>query len=97
MTRLRVAGSELQLEVRVEDRLIDVADDHDLGVPFSCRSATCGTCRVRVLCGGEAFSAAGDDEKDTLAAFDADPQTRLCCQLHITREVADIELEVVDD
>ena len=33
-------------------RVIDLCDERNAPVPFSCRSASCGTCRVDVLGGG---------------------------------------------
>ncbi len=65
----------------------DLCDDVSAPVPFSCRSATCGTCRIVVLEGGELLLPPEADELSLLAIF-ASPATafaspvlqRLACQ-----------------
>jgi len=65
-------------------QLGDVCDDHDLAVPFSCRSATCGTCRIVVLEGGDCLEAPGPAEASLLQLFARLGATaasqRLACQ-----------------
>ena len=64
--------------------LIDVADEHlAAGVPFSCRSATCGTCRVEVLDGADGLAPAGEEERELLALLAEGPAVRLCCKLEV--------------
>ncbi|NCQ59757.1 MAG: 2Fe-2S iron-sulfur cluster binding domain-containing protein [Myxococcales bacterium] len=99
MIRLRL--SDRVWELRPGDRLIDLADDEpEFGVPFSCRSANCGTCRVEVVRGAEAFEAATDDERETLEAFGDGPEVRLCCQLRVVTELdsqaGEVELTPMD-
>ncbi|MEM9194620.1 MAG: 2Fe-2S iron-sulfur cluster-binding protein, partial [Myxococcota bacterium] len=65
-------------------------------VPYSCRSASCGTCRVRVVEGAEGLSAAEDDELDVLDIFGNEDAVRLCCQIKLERDVPRLVLEVVD-
>ena len=62
------------------ERLIDVCDAYRTPVEFSCRSGTCGTCRVEVLEGEALLLPPVDDELETLAAFDAPPTHRLACR-----------------
>jgi ferredoxin len=62
------------------DRLIDVCDASRAPVEFSCRSGTCGTCRVEVLEGAALLQPPNDDELETLTAFDAPPSHRLACR-----------------
>lgn len=89
--RLRLADSSWELGPG--DRLIDLADDQaEFGVPFSCRSANCGTCRVAIVRGAEVFEPATDDERETLEAFGDGPEVRLCCQLRVLAEVDTPEL-----
>lgn len=60
-------------------KLIDVCDENDTPVPFSCRGATCGTCQVEVLAGIDQLSDAEDEELDILEAIGAAPNHRLAC------------------
>ena len=59
----------------------DLCDSHNAPIPFSCRSANCGTCRIEVLQGAELLLPAEDEELDVLDAFaEAPPNKRLACQ-----------------
>ncbi|MBC7977013.1 MAG: (2Fe-2S)-binding protein [Myxococcales bacterium] len=61
--------------------LIDLCNDHDAPIPFSCRSASCGTCRIHVLEGAEELLPAAEDELDLLDVFNLKPPlVRLTCQ-----------------
>jgi ferredoxin len=65
-------------------RLLDLCDEHGAPVPFSCRSASCGTCRVEVLEGTELLEPAADDEIELLGIFGDDPRhRRLACQARL--------------
>jgi ferredoxin len=62
-------------------RLVDLCDERCAPVPFSCRSASCGTCRVDVLEGADRLEPPRDEELDVLDIFGDDPaRRRLCCQ-----------------
>jgi ferredoxin len=61
-------------------RLIDVCDESRAPVEFSCRSGTCGTCRIEVLEGEDLLREPSSDEEETLMAFDAPPTHRLACR-----------------
>ena len=68
--------------------LVDVCDEARVAVDFSCRAASCGTCRVEVLAGADLFEPPGDDERETLLRLgsplappaDGPPRHRLACQ-----------------
>jgi 2Fe-2S ferredoxin len=63
-------------------RLLDLCDEATPAIPFSCRSASCGTCRVDVLEGAEHLKPPQDEELDVLAIFGDDPgERRLACQV----------------
>jgi ferredoxin len=65
-------------------RLLDLCDEKSAGVPFSCRSASCGTCRVDVLEGADFLEPAADEELDVLDLFGDDPKRcRLACQVRV--------------
>jgi ferredoxin len=42
-------GAELASNADASGRLVDICDSSGAPVAFSCRSASCGTCRVDVL------------------------------------------------
>ncbi|MCS6857576.1 MAG: (2Fe-2S)-binding protein [Sandaracinaceae bacterium] len=96
MAKVRFLPSGYETDVRVGTALVDVCDEHpEAEVPFSCRSASCGTCRVRVREGMEFLSPPADDELDVLSVFGDGPDVRLCCQLKVRGE-GRIVLEVVE-
>ena len=96
-TTIRFDPSEFEVKVDAPVSLIDVTDEHpDADVPFSCRSASCGTCRVEVLAGAEALLPADEDELEVLRIFDDGEGIRLCCQLELTGNVEKLHLRVVD-
>ncbi len=85
-------------DVEPGTRLVDVTDDHpQSAVPYACRSASCGTCRVRVLEGAEGLAAPEEDELDVLDLFGDDPaRVRLCCQIRLERDVPRLVLRVCE-
>ncbi len=63
---------------------IDICDEFNTPVLMGCRSASCGTCLVRITSGGENLSPVTQSEAillDVLA--DGDPQARLACQCSV--------------
>jgi ferredoxin len=68
-------------------RLLDVCDAHCAPVPFSCRSASCGSCRIEVLEGASLLLAPAPDELELLDVFGDDPsRCRLACQVRLRAE-----------
>ena len=64
--------------------LVDLCDQESAPVPFSCRSACCGTCRVSVLEGVELLEPPQEDELEVLEVFGDDPsRVRLACQARL--------------
>jgi ferredoxin len=71
----------VEVEAPAGAALVDLCDEQNAPVPFSCRSASCGTCRIDVLEGGELLEPPRDEELDILDIFGDDPKRRrLCCQ-----------------
>jgi ferredoxin len=96
MTKVRFSPSGYECDVKVGTALVDTCDEHpETEVPFSCRSASCGTCRVRVREGMELLSKPQDDELDVLEVFGDGKDVRLCCQVQVVGE-GRISLEVVE-
>jgi len=74
----------LQVEAPDGGALADLCDEYDTPIPFSCRSANCGTCRIVVMEGASLLKDAEDEELDVLDAFAAaPPKQRLACQAKI--------------
>lgn len=79
---------------------MDITDANPAAdVPYSCRAATCGTCRVQVLEGGDALSTADVDEIEVLDIFgDSPDEVRLCCQTKLVAGTStQVTLKVCDD
>ena len=82
MPTVEITENELgpAVTLEAEGPIVDVCDDAHAPVLFSCRSASCGTCRVEVLVGAELLDPAGEDEREVLRIFAAGAGERLACQ-----------------
>ena len=80
--RLRqVIVREVIVEAPDGGALVDLIDANNAPIPFSCRSASCATCRIYVIEGAELFTEAEDEELAILDVFGASPkEQRLACQ-----------------
>jgi ferredoxin len=76
-------GPDRSVEVAKGGRLVDICDGADAPVPFSCRSATCGTCRVEVYEGEELLERPEGAEAQLLALLGDPPAYRLACQAKV--------------
>lgn len=84
MAKVRFEPAGYELDVAPGAAFVDVCDDHpETEVPFSCRSASCGTCRCQVTQGMAALSKAEDDELDVLEVFGDGKDVRLACQISL--------------
>lgn len=77
------AGRAKTIEVEGGCALVDVCDSHFAPVPFSCRSATCGTCHVQVLAGGDLLEPPNEAEAELLSILRGPPGSRLACQAEV--------------
>jgi 2Fe-2S ferredoxin len=99
----RQNAEPLTLEVGAGASLMDLCDEASAPVPFSCRSATCGTCRVIVLEGASLLSRIEADEADILALFAGssilppDAVERLACQAKVHGGSGRIIIRAADD
>jgi len=86
-----------RLEVEPGERLLDALDDAlSRAIPWSCRDASCGTCRVAVPEGEAALVPADAVETATLRSLGAAPGQRLACRLRLRDDAAgDLVLEPV--
>lgn len=77
------AGVTTSARVEPGARIMDLADEIDAPVSFSCRSASCGICRVQVEEGHALLEPAAEDERDVLDALGASGAERLACQARV--------------
>ena len=91
-------GPSVEVDAPPGARLVDLCDERNAPVPFSCRSASCGTCRVDVLEGGDLLVPPRDEELDVLDIFGDDPaRRRLACQACIRGDSGVVRLRPADD
>ena len=98
--RVRFEPAGLEVDAQPGETIMDITDANPRAeVPYSCRSATCGTCRVEVVEGGQALSLPDEDELEVLEIFgDTPDKVRLSCQVRIVDVHATrITLKVCDD
>jgi 2Fe-2S ferredoxin len=92
-----VFGEDSVAEVPEGGALVDVCDRTSAPVPFSCRSATCGTCRIEVLEGADLFEAPEPDEAELLEILGDPSQFRLACQAKLRQVSGIVRLRINDD
>ena len=93
-------GPALTVLVPEGGALVDTCDDHTAPVPFSCKSASCGTCRIAILEGASELLPAAEDELEVLDIFatpSAPAQHRLACQAKMKPGLATLRVRAVDD
>lgn len=87
-------GRVLEVDAAPESALIDVCDEHRAPIPFSCRVAACGTCRVHVLEGAAELAPPEQDELDLLSVFHHEPGlVRLTCQAKLRAGATRVHLK----
>jgi ferredoxin len=93
-----VAGPAAACDLPEGGALVDACDEAAAPIPFSCRSTSCGTCRVDVLEGSDLFEEAGDDEREVLAIFEDDPgKRRLACTARVRAGAGLIRVRATED
>lgn len=77
--------------------LVDLCDEHYAPIPFSCRSATCGTCHIQVLAGAEYFEPPNEAEEELLGILNSGGGAmRLGCQAVLKPGPGLVKLKSVD-
>jgi 2Fe-2S ferredoxin len=98
--RVRFEPSGVEVDAAPGEAIMDITDSHPAAeVPYSCRAATCGTCRVEVVEGGSALATPDEIEMEVLEIFgDTPDRVRLCCQARLVggNDVR-VTLRVCDD
>jgi ferredoxin len=90
-------GEDLEVDVPDGGRLVDVCDESEAPVPFSCRGATCGTCRIEILAGAELFEPREPEEADLLEILGDPPHIRLACQAKLKKAAGRVRLRIADE
>lgn len=91
-----IAGSAKETEAPQGGPLLDICDDALAPIPFSCRSASCATCHVEVLAGGELMEPPEEAEQDLLDIVGGPPGSRLACQVIVKPGPGLIKLRSLD-
>jgi 2Fe-2S ferredoxin len=78
-------GAAKTVDVPDGGELHDICDQHFAPIPFSCRSASCGTCHIEILEGEELLAAPEEQEEELLDILGGDGTTRLACQAKVKR------------
>lgn len=98
MIEVEFAGPSPVIVEAEPGRLLDACDespDRDrLPELFSCRAATCGTCKVEVLSGDEHLEPPLEAERDHLG--DSPRGHRLACQVRLRDGSGKVKLRLVD-
>jgi len=76
-------GPAKVVDVADGGELVDIADHYFAPIPFSCRSASCGTCHVEVLAGAELLDPPEEQEEELLDILGGGGNTRLACQARV--------------
>jgi ferredoxin len=94
----RPGSDPLVVPVPEGGALVDTCDDHAAPVPFSCKSASCGTCRIEIVEGESELLPAADDELDVLDLFGDEPsKVRLACQAKMKPGLATLRVRALDE
>ncbi len=82
-------GSELRVESPTTENLMDLCDETGAPVPFSCRGASCSTCRIEVLEGLELLNPPNSFEQELIDSFKTPSHIRFACQLVLRPQAAE--------
>jgi ferredoxin len=91
-----VFGAAKTIDAPEGGPLVDLCDEHYAPIPFSCRSATCGTCHVVVVEGLEHFEPPDQAEAELLGILRGPRSSRLACQAVLKAEEGLVRLRSVD-
>jgi 2Fe-2S ferredoxin len=89
------AGASKEVDVPDGGSVMDIADEQWLPIPFSCRSASCGTCQCEVLDGASLIEPPGEDEAELLDVVGGPEGSRLACQMVLKGGSGNVRLRPV--
>jgi ferredoxin len=76
-------GPAKVVDVESGGELVDICDHYFAPIPFSCRSASCGTCHIEILDGAGLLAPPDETEEELLDILGGDGSTRLACQARV--------------
>lgn len=85
-------GISKTVEVEEGGELVDICDEYFAPIPFSCRSASCGTCHVEVVEGEALLEPPNDSERELLEILRGPKNARLACQARVKNQPGLIRL-----
>ena len=93
------ASREIEVAVNPSGNLMEVLVDAGFDVPAICGGmASCATCHVRFVKGGEHLDEPEDDELFLLEGLtNRSPESRLACQVATTAFLDQAEIQVLGD
>jgi 2Fe-2S ferredoxin len=101
ITYIQPNGVPKTVEVAIGSTVMEGAIDHDVdGIVAACGgSCSCSTCHVHVDAAWfERVGPPQDDERDTLQiALEVLPNSRLSCQIEVTRELDGLVVQVAKE
>ncbi len=90
MPRVHIKKSDQTITCESGDYLLDLSEEHDLAIKYSCRAGACGACVIDVSETPDALNSMTGREKRTLETIGADlSRHRLSC---ITKVLDDLEV-----
>ena len=91
-------GRVIEIDAVDGPALVDLCDKFDAPIPFSCRVASCGTCRIHVLEGADELLPPAEDELDLLDVFNLRPPlVRLACQAKLRPGATRVRIKAFQD
>jgi ferredoxin len=91
-----VFGREKTVDAPDGGALVDLCDKYYAPIPFSCRSATCGTCHIVIAEGADLFEPPNEAEAELLGLLRGPSTGRLACQAVLKPGAGLIRLRSVD-
>ncbi|MDX2051195.1 MAG: 2Fe-2S iron-sulfur cluster-binding protein [Polyangiaceae bacterium] len=98
MPRIVFIATRIGHEKTVETdggELLDICDQYLAPIPFSCRSASCGTCHIHVTEGQDLLEPPEAAESELLELLGNLPNHRLACQARVKDEPGTIVIRPV--
>jgi ferredoxin len=77
LSTLKFARSKKLISDLKDKTILEIAEDHNINIPYECRASVCGKCKIKLL-EGEVFM----ESEDSLTLSDRANGVILSCQSH---------------